>query len=128
MAKNQDKLFDDTLENPIANCADKVVELQEELNTAKKKLDDETARLKSLMHKSERSQFTHHGKRFVLKTISESEKLIVKDEKKGKKKKNVFNIEQAGKDAAEEISKGNILPPTPKKTRKNLRDGSHKIG
>lgn len=82
MSKNkQQKLISDEVSNPIANAADRLVDLQAEYDNAEKQLKEQESRVISLMKKEGRLQFVHQKKRFSLITKDPKERLKVKEEK-----------------------------------------------
>ncbi len=79
----QNKLFDETVDNPTVVAADKLIELYDERDEVENAIEDQEGRVISLMKKNDRKVFVHSGRRFILSTNEPKEKLRVKEEKHG---------------------------------------------
>ncbi len=71
-------LIDDSLDNPTARTADRVIELTEELKATKEKLEVQEQSMIGLLRKMKKTQIRHKGYTIKVKLTEAKEKISVK--------------------------------------------------
>jgi hypothetical protein len=82
MTRKQEKMFDEQLNPPLVNAADRYVELKNEQTEVKDRLDAQERNLIGLMKKAGKYKIKHQGKIIEISEIPGKEKLKLKENKK----------------------------------------------
>lgn len=79
----QQRLFDEKLDPPLVQSADRVIELRKEKLVVKERLEIQERNLVGLMRKANKSKISHGG--FIIEiTTTSKDRLSVKESKKPK--------------------------------------------
>jgi hypothetical protein len=118
------KLYDDKIDSPTAIAADRLIETQEALTTAKETYEEAGEYLMTLLKKAAKKRIRHNGKLIEIVITEEKEKIKVKEEKSGtgkretvdgkKDEKLVENIITDGHLKGKRLIKKNLRLPTGK--------------